>query len=182
MLKLLADVLFDKNRIPAIIEEYNKAAANNLDSGKTERKAVKKTITKVEREIENLVSVIATSRSAALVVALEKKEQELELLQNQLNTLTRKSTELNIDTEQIIRAFNYSRELLLSGKLPKLKQLINLYVERVDIYPDSVSVTLNIIGGIQAKSDNEELSKLDQIHADSLKICDQISRKEIFGG
>ena len=180
VLKLLSDVLFDEKRIPAIIEEYNKAAVDNLDSGREERKAIKKSIAKLEKEIDNLVSVIASSGSVALVTALEKKERELKQLQNQLDELTRQSTELDIDTEQIIRAFNYSKELLLSGKLPKLKQLINLFVERVDIYPDFVNVTLNVIGGIQAKADTEGLSKLDSIPADSLKIKNNIPRKEIF--
>lgn len=180
VLKLLSDVLFDEKRIPAIIEEYNKAAADNLDSSKEERKFIRKSIAKIEKEIDNLVSVIASSGSAALATALEKKEREVKQLHNQLDELTRQSTELDIDTEQIIRAFNHSKELLLSGKLPKLKQLINLYVERVDIYPDSVNVTLNVIGGIQAGADTEELSKLDSIPADSLKIQDSISRKEII--
>ena len=67
------------------------------------------------------------------------------VLKKQLDEPTRQSTELNIDTEQIIRAFNYSKELLLSDKLPMLKQLINLYVERVDIYPDSVNVSSVLI-------------------------------------
>ena len=134
----------------------------------------------MEKEIDNLVSVIATSGSAALATALEKKERELKQLQNQLDELTRQSTELDIDTEQVIRAFNHSKELLLSGKLPKLKQLINLYVERVDIYPDSVNVTLNVIGGIQAKADNADLSKLESIDTSSLKIKNNIPRKEIF--
>ena len=116
----------------------------------------------------------------ALAAALEKKERELKLLQNHLEDLTRQSTELNIDTEQIIRAFNYSKEMLLSGKLPKLKQLINLFVERIDIYPDSVNVTLNVIGGIQAKADNADLSKLESIDPNSLKIQNNISRKDIF--
>lgn len=111
---------------------------------------------------------------------MEKKERELEHLKDQLDALTRQSTELNIDTTQIIRAFNYSKELLLSGKLPKLKQLINLYVERIDIYPDSVNVTLNVIGGIQVKVDSEELAKLESISADALKIQDRVSRRDFY--
>ena len=33
---------------------------------------------------------------------------------------------------------------IFSGKIPRLRQLIELYVERVEILPDSVSVTLKI--------------------------------------
>lgn len=33
---------------------------------------------------------------------------------------------------------------IFSGKIPRLRQLIELYVERVEILTDSVSVTLKI--------------------------------------
>lgn len=34
---------------------------------------------------------------------------------------------------------------IFSGKIPRLRQLIELYVERVEILTDSVSVTLKIL-------------------------------------
>lgn len=179
MLKLLADVLFDKNRIPAVIAEYNKQAAKNRDDGKNERKALKKSIKKTEVEIDNLVSVIASSGSAALAAALEKKEKGLSELQIQLDDLTQQSFELDIDNGQIIRVFNYSRELLMSGRLPKLKQLVNLYVERIDVFPDVVNVTLNIMGGMLAQSDSKDLSNLDKISPNGLEINESISRDHI---
>ena len=179
VLKLLADVLFDKNRIPAVIKEYNKSAAENLDSGKSERKAIQKLIIRTEKEIENLVSVIASSGSAALAAGLEKKEAELVRLKNQLDDINRQSTELHVDNEQLIRVFNHSRELLMSGKLPKLKKLINLYVERIDIYPDVVNVTLNITGSMLSQSDNSGMAELSRISPDGLEINDSISREHI---
>ena len=179
VLKLLADVLFDKNRIPAVIKEYNKSAADNLDSGKSERKAIQRLICRTEKEIENLVSVIASSGSAALAAGLEKKEADLVRLKNQLDDMNRQSTEPHVDNEQLIRVFNHSRELLMSGKLPKLKKLINLYVERIDIYPDVVNVTLNIMGSMLSQSDNSALAELGRISPDGLEINDSVSRADI---
>ncbi len=179
MLNLLADVLFDKSRIPAVIEEYNKSAANNLDSGKSERKAIQKLISRTEKEIENLVSVIASSGSVAMAAGLEKKEADLVRLINQLDGMNRQSTELHVDNEQLIRVFNHGRELLLSGKLPKLKKLINLYVERIDIYPDVVNVTLNIMGSMLSQSDNRGLAELSRISPEGLEISDSVSREHI---
>ena len=179
VLNLLADVLFDKSRIPAVIEEYNKSAANNLDSGKSERKAIQKLISRPEKEIENLVSVIASSGSVAMAAGLEKKEADLVRLINQLDGMNRQSTELHVDNEQLIRVFNHGRELLLSGKLPKLKKLINLYVERIDIYPDVVNVTLNIMGSMLSQSDNRGLAELSRISPEGLEISDSVSREHI---
>ena len=174
----LADRL-DKSRIPAVIEEYNKSAANNLDSGKSERKAIQKLISRTEKEIENLVSVIASSGSVAMAAGLEKKEADLVRLINQLDGMNRQSTELHVDNEQLIRVFNHGRELLLSGKLPKLKKLINLYVERIDIYPDVVNVTLNIMGSMLSQSDNRGLAELSRISPEGLEISDSVSREHI---
>ena len=179
VLNLLADILFDKRRIPEVIKEYNKSASENRDNGKAERKTTQKLISRTEKEIENLVSVIASSGSAALTSGLEKKENELSQLKWQLDKLNRQSAELHIDNNQLIRAFNYSRELLQSGKLPKLKQLINLYVERIDIYPDMVNVTLNIMGGMLAQSDDKKLPNSNEIHSDGLAIKNTIPRKAI---
>ena len=179
VLNLLADVLFDKSRIPAVIEEYNRSAADNLDSGKSERKAIQKLISRTEKEIENLVSVITASGSTALAAGLEKKEAELVRLKDRLDDMNRQSTELRVDNEQLIRVFNHGRELLLSGKLTKLKKLINLYVERIDVYPDVVNVTLNIMGSMLSQSDNRGLSDLSKISSEGLEINDSVSREHI---
>ena len=68
-----------------------------------------------------------------------------------------------IDEQQIVSAFDHGRELLLSGELPNLKQLIELYVERVDIYPDSVSVTLNVLRGLKAQENAPQQDKLNRV-------------------
>ena len=67
----------------------------------------------------------------------------------------------------------------MSGKLPKLKKLINLYVERIDIYPDVVNVTLNITGSMLSQSDNRGMAELSRISPDGLEINDSISREHI---
>ena len=114
-----------------------------------------------------------------MAAGLEKKEAELVRLKNQLDDMNRQSTELRVDNEQLIRVFNHGRELLLSGKLPKLKKLINLYVERIDVYPDVVNVTLNIMGSMLSQSDNRGLADLSKISPNGLEINDSVSREHI---
>lgn len=93
--------------------------------------------------------------------------------------MNRQSTELHVDNEQLIRVFNHSSELLMSGKLPKLKKLINLYVERIDIYPDVVNVTLNNMGSLLSQSGNRELAELSRINPKGLEINDSVPRADI---
>ena len=41
--------------------------------------------------------------------------------------------------EDIAEAFERGREMLLSGTIPHLRQLIQLYVSRIEVYPDHIS-------------------------------------------
>ena len=52
--------------------------------------------------------------------------------------------------EDIAEAFERGREMLLSGTIPHLRQLIQLYVSRIDVYPDHISATLNYLPTLRA--------------------------------
>ena len=106
-----------------------------------DRKRLKKAIKSMEGEISNIVRVIAKTGSESLAAALDSKEKELDELRSQLSELERKTSKVDIDEEQISRAFDYGRELLLSGKIPRLRQLIELRLRAADralrFQPDS---------------------------------------------
>ena len=44
----------------------------------------------------------------------------------------------------------HGREMLLSGTIPHLRQLIQLYVSRIEVYPDHISATLNYLPALRA--------------------------------
>lgn len=180
VLKLLADMLFDERRIPGVIEEYNRMISEHSGESEKELKAMRKSISKVEKEIANLVNVIAQTGSAALAAGLSAKEEELSELKNKLADMERSSTVLEIDESKIIRAFDYSRKLLISGELPQLHQPVNMYVDEVIVYPDSVSVRINIINEIQANSGNEELDMLGNIDKEAFSVTEDAHRSEVI--
>ena len=179
VLKLLADILFDNSRLPAVIEEYNKNVQQRSSSMNEDRKRLKKSIKNMENELDNIIGVISKTGSDRLLAALENKEKELGELRAQLSELEHKSASVDIDRQQIERAFNYGKELLLSGRLPHLRQLVELYIERVEIYPDSVSVTLNILRGLQANENGNTLDKLNRTYPKALCITETADRKTV---
>ena len=77
VLRLLADILFDKDRLPAVIEEYNRAVIQAESSVESDRKRLKKSIKSLENEVGNIISVIARTGSESLTAALDGKEKEL---------------------------------------------------------------------------------------------------------
>ena len=71
-LRLLADILFDKDRLPAVIEEYNRAVTQAESSVESDRKRLKKSIKSLENEVGNIISVIARTGSESLTAALDR--------------------------------------------------------------------------------------------------------------
>ncbi|MFR0871372.1 MAG: recombinase zinc beta ribbon domain-containing protein [Oscillospiraceae bacterium] len=148
VLRLLADILFDKDRLPAVIEEYNRAVIQAESSVESDRKRLKKSIKSLENEVGNIISVIARTGSESLTAALDGKEKELSELRAQLSEIERRSARVDIDEEQIKRAFDYGGAAALR-KDTATGGSSKLYVERVEILPDSECYA-NILRGLQA--------------------------------
>ena len=177
--KLLADVLFDEKRISGVISEYNKAVQENDGDFSDEIKSLDKSIKKLKKEIDNLVAVIASTASAALAEALSEKEKELAALKTERRELEKHRVTVDVDRSEMVEAFNKGRELLLSGEIPHLKQLIRLYVRRIDVYPEFVSVYLNYMPVLKASADEQSLSVLNDAYDGALDVENRISRKKL---
>ena len=179
VLNLLSEVLFNKERIPAVIEQYNMLVRENSDSGKEEQKAMKRRIKEVERRISNLVAVIEETGSMALTSQLNAKEKEQAMLIQQLNEMERKNEQIEISSEQIERFFKRAKFMLAQGELPKLKHLINLFVERIEISENCVSVKLNMLSGFQVSARKGELAHLNRTYRDALAITGVADRADL---
>lgn len=179
VLNLLSDIIFDEQRIPAVIEQYNKQLSESDSDLKAEKKRLEKLIEASKRKVKNLSNAIAETGSDALYSSLAKEEKLLSSLKAQKKTLISNSNEISVDKAEIIKAFRYSKELLKSGELPHLKQLINLYVKGITVSPDFISVRINTLAAIQGSSDNEQLKKLEEINEDVFVIEEKATRREI---
>ena len=179
VLNLLSDIIFDEKRIPAVIEQYNKQLSESDSDLKAEKKRLEKLIEASKRKVKNLSNAIAETGSDALYASLAKEEKLLSTLKVQQKTLISNSNEISVDKAEIIKAFRYSKELLKSGELPHLKQLINLYVKGITVSPDFISVRINTLAAIQGTSDNKQLKKLEEINEDVFVIEEKATRREI---
>ena len=150
------------------------------DQHTDEIKRLKKAIQRNATETGNLVAVVANTGSAALLAAITAKEQEAEQLKARLSELERQSTVVDIDEDLIIRAFEYGKELLESGEIPNLRQLINLYVERIVIYPDRIDVSFNLLRGLQVQENGANLDKLNHTSPEALVLTESASRNDII--
>ena len=97
----------------------------------------------VEQKITNIVNIIANTGSAALVTQLTQLEREKELLDVQIQEEERSTEESELDEEGILTAFRQAQKMFHNGTLPQMEQIINLYLDRVVVFPDYVEIHLN---------------------------------------
>ena len=70
-------------------------------------------------------------------------EREKELLDVQIQEEERSAEESELDEDAILTAFRQAQKMFHNGTLPQMEQIINLYLDKVLVYPDYVEIHLN---------------------------------------
>lgn len=178
VLKMLSDILFNEERLPKIIEEYNKQIRE--DSGiETDKKHLRKMIEECSKKIHNLTAAIAETGSSALFDALKTEEARLNDMESELSDLERSSTEVKVDENTIRKAFLQAKSMLESGELPNIKKLINLYVQKVIVNYDSIDVQINVLAALKGSSDTTDFKDLNSVSDKAFLLSGNVERKEL---
>ena len=106
-------------------------------------RSLRQNLKTVEQKIANIVNIIANTGSAALVTQLTQLEREKELLDVQIQEEERSAEESELDEDAILTAFRQAQKMFHNGTLPQMEQIINLYLDKVLVYPDYVEIHLN---------------------------------------
>lgn len=178
VLKMLSDILFNEDRLPKIIEEYNKQIRE--DSGiETDKKHLKTVIEDSRKKIHNLTMAIAETGSSALFDALKTEESRLNNMEAELSDLERSSNEVKVDEPTIHKAFLQAKLMLESGELPNVKKLINLYVQKITVNYDSIDVQINVLAALKGNSDKQNFTDLDSVSDKAFLLSGNVGRKEL---
>lgn len=142
--EILRVVLADE-RIPALVKGYQDAYAERRSDAGDEIKAIRAAIKVCEQKIANIIQVISTTGSPALVNALEALETDKARLECELNSAESNMRSSVLTEEEIRQAYVKARELFLQGDYETKRQLINLYLDKVLVYDDYVEVYINAL-------------------------------------
>ena len=143
VLQKIEEIVFDESRIPGIVQAYRELCQQEDGDDKDKIRTLRQNLKTVEQKIANIVNVIANTGSAALVTQLTQLEREKELLDVQIQEEERGTKEDDLDEEAIRAAFRQAQKMFHSGTLPQMEQIINLYLDKVLVYPDYVEIHLN---------------------------------------
>ena len=143
VLRKIEEIVFDESRIPGIVQAYQQL--NQQESGEEGEKirTLRQNLKTVEQKIANIVNVITNTGSAALVNQLNQLEKEKEQLDFQIQVESRDRREKELNENAIREAFRQAQRMFHSRTLPQMEQLINLYLDKVLVYPDYVEIHLN---------------------------------------
>lgn len=163
VIKELVRIIFDDARIPVLVEKYQAFNKQNAEASNIKLRQLEKKIKEMDGKLANIISAIASTGSSALISALESLEQEKALLEDQMQEEMGKLCMVNVSEEQIRRAYNKARELYLNGSLDEMRQLINLYLNKVVIYKEHVEVFLNVLPVYMQSNIAKSLSKDENV-------------------
>ncbi len=106
---------------------------------------------------------------------LTQLEREKELLDVQIQEEERGTKENDLDEEAIRAAFRQAQKMFHSGTLPQIEQIINLYLDKVLVYPDYVEIHLNNVpDNFLNPSQNMDKPALGGLHTFYIeKMCEK---------
>ena len=143
VLRKIEETVFGESRIPDIVRAYRELSQQEEGEDKDKIRILRQNLKTVEQKITNIVNIIANTGSAALVTQLTQLEREKELLDVKIQDEERSAEESELDEEAILAAFRQAQKMFHSGTLPQMEQIINLYLDRVVVFPDYVEIHLN---------------------------------------
>ena len=146
----LANYLFSDGMSERLYKGYTAYFLTRRSVVLNELEAVRKGIGTVTSDIEKLIDLMIQTNSAAMgerLKDMEDRKRELHERENELDgaarmVLYRKST--------YIKAFAKAKKRLLEGKLEQTRDIINEFVDRVEVYKDRVDVYFNFDGDADA--------------------------------
>jgi len=140
----LANIVFDEAIIPRIIEAYSHYLMEQCEDGKLVVAAIKNQITAIQKEMDNIISVIAKTASEALVTKLNSLDNDKAALTEKLNKSEQQRNVKELQEQELLYSFRQAREMLKSGKLRTVKTLVKRYVQKVIINGDNIEVQFNL--------------------------------------
>lgn len=146
VIKQLSKNIFSPKSIEKLTKELTKCYKKSLQNNKSEIKDIDKQLIQINKEIDNLITALASGISSISIKDklnnLEEKKIHLSTLKSELQC----SLDSKVLDENLIRQYLLKDASLLKNKsVDDIKNIINTYVESVLVYDEKVEVNLLIV-------------------------------------
>ncbi len=151
VLERLSEVLFNRDVIPRLVEQYNEYIAEKTGSVRERMLALQTELRDVERKITNTVNLMIETGSAAFKDKLNELEQSKEKLLFELTEAEAALKQEIFSEEQISKLFHIAEQQLKNGTLANRRLVIDQYINKIIIYPDKIEVYMNLMSDYTIK-------------------------------
>lgn len=159
VLDKLAEYVFSDKMIPVITEEYNNYLSKRDNSSVERIEELYREKSSISQKISMATDMLIETQSKALMNKLMLMEKRQEAIERELGYLEKAEQQSRVSETQLAEAFQEIRLSLKSGTLKNVKQLVDKYVQRVDIYPEKIVVVFNLFPHLRPdKTNNDEHS------------------------
>ena len=145
VLDKLADKVFSEDIIPIIANRINAYIAERDSQYTTIKKGITDRIKVIDKEIGNIVTVVASTASRSLMDKLTALESEKSTLEAELAHIERDIGATDLSVSDVKKLFTKARNLFKQGTLSSQKKLIDTFVDRVTVYKDRIEIQFNIV-------------------------------------
>jgi site-specific DNA recombinase len=160
--KRVGEIVFNEKRVPQLIEAYYMSSGEISDNVANKLKSLRSNLNSVEQKITNIISVITKTGSPSLIETLDSLESEKQVLALQISNEEDNMIANKLNQHEIISAYRMAQELYENGILPQRKQLLNLYLKRVLVFPEYVEIELNNVpSNLLTPAQNNNASPVD---------------------
>ena len=140
----LAGIVFNEDIIPKLTQGYRQYLAEQNKEGIAIQDALSRRITAVQKDIDNIITVITKTASDALVGKLNALDAQKQELVRQLHKAQEECEVKELSEAELSKSFKQAREMLRTGQLPTVKALIERYVHEVRISGEHIEIHFNL--------------------------------------
>lgn len=143
----ITSIVFNDNDAEKWLAKYREySAKNDVDAQSNIAEMIRES-ERIEKKTDNIMFSITESAtsSRSLVDMIEKLEDQKNEVDKQIFEAEKLSKVVDVTEEDIRYHYGKARELFNSGELPEIRQLINLYLEKVVVHKGHVEVTLRVL-------------------------------------
>ncbi len=150
VLSKIEEAIFNEKTASIILERFQKYLKEQQTAKNETLRRLSKEIETIEKKQNNLTNIIADGLSDKQMQSILLQEiKKLDVQKDALSLrLHQEEAALQVerpDRKILEKCFQKARQLFRSRQLKEQQELVNLYVEKIIVYPDQVEVILNLI-------------------------------------
>jgi len=143
MLERLAGYVFSDTYIEDLTAEYNAYLREQDGETAWQLKSLTAESASLEADIVSTVELVVQLKSQALLSKLDDLEKKKASVDAQLVKLREQPHGNAVTVEDVRELFSRIRGLLTAGGLRSINQVIEMYVDKVTVYPDKIEIYFN---------------------------------------